>query len=45
MLRASSDDLVKGVSATRPLTLPEGGGQDRVLVVVLGFGCVGRRCD
>ncbi len=26
MLRASSDDLVAGVSATRPLAHPEGGG-------------------
>ena len=27
MLRASTDDLVAGVSATRPLAHPEGGGQ------------------
>jgi len=27
MLRASSDDLVAGVSATRPLAHPEGGGR------------------
>ena len=45
MLQAPSDDLVAGVSATRSLAHPEGGGQDRVLAVVLGFGCVGRGCD